>query len=155
MSRNGLSNASYEPLPNREYQPLHAPTQRLEDAAIVSEISARMMEWRSAHLVESKPIEWLLRIAMLAQDNPDALWLYLSLQSGDLSTLTQTFQELADARSMRRQTMHTRHQEAIASMALHFPELKSVITEMDTLFRPARGINGASKFMGPSQHVVA
>ena len=156
MSRNGLSNASRHGLmPNIEHPSLHAPIQRTEQAAIVGEIAARLIQWRSLHLSESPPTKWLLRISLLAQDSPDALWLYLSIQSGDLSALTNTYQEQATALHLSRQDIHQRHTRALEAMTAHFPELKHTITELHHLFRPKRGLNGHKNFAGPSQVVPA
>ena len=120
------------------------PTRRTapNEAAIVAEIAARLIEWRIASgvLTESKPFKWIQRISALGRDNPDALWLYLHLQSGDLSALTDTYQQQAQERSLDRQAVHQRHQRAIDDMKLHFPELRAVINDLDAHFRPPRGI---------------
>ncbi len=130
-------------LPHNDKQPpLFAPTTRPEEAAIVAEICARLIEWRSLHLIESPPFNWIQRIASLGLDHPDALWLYLHLQSGDLSALTKTYQEQATEKGLDRQSLHERHQSALHIMALHFPELQQVISSLHHIFKPSRGING-------------
>lgn len=124
----------------------HAPP----EASLVAEIASRFIEWRTSSVVltESKPFKWLQRLARLGRDNPDALWLYLSLQTGDLSALTDTCQNQAADRALDRQAIHQRHQRALADMALHFPELQSVISELDKTFRPPRGINTKQPTVG-------
>ena len=156
MSRNGLSNASkHGLLPNTEHASLYAHTQHTEHACIVAEICSRLIEWRSLHVSESPPTKWLLRISLLAQDNPDALWLYLALQSGDLSALTKTYQEQANEKHLARQDIHQRHTRALKAMTLHFPELKDTITDLHYLFRPARGKHKPLIITGPLQVPVA
>lgn len=119
------------------------PHQPSTDAAIVAEIAARFIEWRTTPgiLTESKPFKWLQRIAALGRDNPDALWLYLQLQTGDLSALTDTYDSQAQLRLVERQMIHKTHKRALLDMALHFPELQATIQELDKTFRPPRGIN--------------
>lgn len=131
-------------------RPLFAPTHRPEEAAIVAEICARLLEWRSLHTLESAPFNWIQRIASLGLDHPDSLWLYLHLQSGDLSSLTMTYQEQALERGLDRQSIHERHQSALLTMSLHFPELQQVITSLHHIFKPSRGINHTKDSTGPS-----
>lgn len=128
---------------NIDKLPDHHSTHSETQAAIVAEIASRFIEWRSSPniLTESIPFRWLQRVAALGRDNPDALWLYLQLQTGDLSALTTTYHAQAEQRSLDRQAIHQTHQRALADMALHFPELQSVIAELDKTFRPPRGIN--------------
>ena len=113
------------------------------EPALVAEICARLLEWRSLSpaLTESKPTLWLLRLSSLAQDNPDALWLYLSIQSGDLSALTITYQDQASLRHTSRQAIEQKLSRAHQAMSLHFPELKSALDGLQSLCRPPRGIN--------------
>lgn len=110
--------------------------------ALVAEICARLIEWRDGPpLNESPPFIWLQRLASLGQDNPDALWLYLHIQSGDLSALTQTYQEQASLRSTSRQAIEQKLSRAHQAMSLHFPELQDALSHLQALCRPPRGIN--------------
>lgn len=112
-----------------------------QQAALVAEICARLIEWRDGPpLNESTPFLWLLRLSSLAQDNPDALWLYLHIQSGDLSALTQTYQEQAANRATSRQAIEQKLSRATQSMSLHFPELQTTLLSLQSLCRPPRGI---------------
>lgn len=116
------------------------------EAALVAEICARLIEWRDGPpLNESPPFLWIQRIAALGQDNPDALWLYLHIQSGDLSALTQTYQDQASLRATSRQAIEQKHSRASQAMSLHFPELKSALDSLQSLCRPPRGINTKEK----------
>ena len=119
------------------------PQREATDSALAAEITTRLIEWRSqpGTLTESKPFKWLMRLAALGRDNPDALWLYLHLQTGDLDALTITYDAQASQRSLDRQAIHQKHQRAMQDMSLHFPELGAVIREMGHAFRPARGVN--------------
>lgn len=151
MSDRGLLNSTTVGLrPNKDLPTLYAPTHRPEEAAIVAEICARLIEWRSLHLIESAPFNWIQRISSLALDHPDAFWLYISLQSGDLSALTKTYQEQAQERCLDRQSLHERHQSAVHTMSLHFPELQHVIKDLHSIFKPSRGIGASKDLTGPS-----
>jgi hypothetical protein len=125
------------------HRPLHEPIEHTNDALMASEIAHKFIEWRSSPgvLTESKPFKWLQRLAALGRDNPDALWLYLQLQTGDLSALTDTYDSQAQLRLVERQMIHKTHKRALLDMAIHFPELQSTIQELDKTFRPPRGIN--------------
>jgi len=113
------------------------------DASLAAEIATRLIEWRSTPgtLTESKPFKWLMRLAALGRDNPNALWLYLHIQTGDLDALTLTYDLQAASRATDRQAIQQKQHRALRDMQLHFPELKQVIDEMRKAFRPARGIN--------------
>lgn len=119
------------------------PLPKEEQSLIVSEICARLIEWRSLHpaLIESKPLIWLLKLSRLAKDSPDAFWIYIAIQSGDPSQLTKTFQEQASERALDRQAIEQRFSRALSSMQLHFPELSSTISHLHHTFRPPRGVN--------------
>ena len=152
-SHNGLRNSTVRLLPAHQPQPPSiAPT---EQTAIVSEISARINEWHTTNSAGIDALDWWLRVALLAQDNPDAFWLYHALQCGDLSALTKTYQEQAKERHTDRQNIHYRHTQALKAMSTHFPELKHTITHLESIFRPARGRHTHRGFAGPSQVVPA
>jgi len=112
------------------------------ETALVAEICARLIEWRDGPPInESSPFLWLQRLASLGQDNPDALWLYLHIQSGDLSALTQTYQEQASHHATSRQAIEQKLSRAHQAMSLHFPELQDALSHLQALCRPPRGIN--------------
>ena len=136
----GLRNCTTIGLPpNKELPSLFSPVTRPPEVAIAAEISARLMEWHNTHSATS-PYLWLQRLALLASDSPDALWIYLAIQSGDLSALTKTYQEQATELGLDRQSIHERHQAALLTMSLHFPELQSVIKQLNNIFKPSRGL---------------
>jgi hypothetical protein len=114
---------------------------RAEETALVCEICARLIEWRTLHpLTESTPFLWIQRIASLGQDNPDALWLYLSIQSGDLAALTETYEAQASQRASSRQAIEQKLSRASQAMSLHFPELAHTLASLQSHCRPPRGL---------------
>lgn len=105
--------------------------ERSEAAAIVGEISERLIEFAECG-GESKAQRWLLRVgALFGSECPRAGWVYLRLCTGDLSELTASHAEHGALIHRSKQGEHKEHKEALRVIARHFPELAEAIRELE------------------------
>lgn len=75
------------------------------EAQIVAELVQRMVEW-SEITSRARVVKWLLHVSSMARTNQPALWMYLKLQTGDLSRVRESYTDQAQRQGVTKQAVH-------------------------------------------------
>jgi hypothetical protein len=102
---------------------------RSEEAAIWAEIARRMIEakevtsgHRASHMIS--------KLHALAMIHPEALWMVLSLLTGDLSEITKSYSEMGKEHARSKQGEEQSRARALAAIQNHFPKLAQAVIEL-------------------------
>lgn len=103
--------------------------ERGEEAAIVGEVARHLLEYREV-TSESRCAALLQKLTAIHQLNPDALWLFLGLLTGDLSAVTESYKHQGEARALDKQAMQQRTERALHTLQIHYPEVAHAIIQL-------------------------
>ncbi len=110
-------------------QEQHRELDRSEEAAIVSEIAARFIELKqatSAHRASA----FISKLHALALVHPEAMWLVVSLLTGDLSEVTRSYADMGEEHGRTKQAEEQARSRALEGINRHFPHLAKAVIEL-------------------------
>jgi hypothetical protein len=114
--------------PNIPDKPTHQ--ERTPGAAIVGEMAERMIEAGDV-LGREKAGLLIVRIGQIWIDDPRAMWLVLSLLTGNLSEITRSYTQQGKTGDRRsKQAVQQELEVLLASIQKRFPELAKAIADL-------------------------
>lgn len=128
-------------------QPFADEPHQDNEAQIVAEIAARLLEW--AELTSKTRVSlWLDTLHALRHADPAAVWLYIAWQTGDTSKIAASFDEQGNARALPRQAVQQATAKAFEAIAKVKPELAFAMRETFEMHIPeaektCEGVGGA------------
>ena len=128
------------------------PTPEATPAALCGEIALRLIELGEV-ASKAQATAWLVQLVQIAKVSPNALWLYLSWQTGDTAAISRSFQMLGEDSSLDKQGVHQATVKAMEKLREVCPELADAMRELYLIHRPeAGGIR--AKVKSPAQNVA-
>ena len=103
--------------------------ERSEEGAIVGELARRFMDLKeatSAHRAASL----IAKLHALSVVHPEALWLVMSLLTGDLSEITKSYSDMGKEHARTKQAEEQARSRAIEAINRHFPKLALAVIEL-------------------------
>ena len=100
-----------------------------DQARLVAEVAERLIEW-SDMACRERVLRWVQRVAGLGRDCPPAMWIYLRLQTGDMSELTRSYRELGIDRCESKQAVQQELERVMAVLTAHYPEMADAVQEL-------------------------
>ena len=103
--------------------------ERSEEAALVAEIASRFMELKqvtSAHRASTL----ISKMHALSLVHPEALWLVMSLLTGDLSEVTRSYSDMGKEHARTKQAEEQSRARALDGINQHFPQLAKAVIEL-------------------------
>lgn len=103
--------------------------ERSEEAAIWAEIATRLLEVKevtSAHRASTM----ISKLHALSVVHPEALWIVVSLLTGDLSQITKSYASIGKSSGRTKQAVQQELERVIAYLQLHFPNLAIAIIQL-------------------------
>ena len=128
------------------------PTPEATPAALCGEIAARLIEWGEVGS-KAQATAWLLQLVQITKVSPNALWLYLSWQTGDTAAISRSFQMLGEDSSLPKQAVHQNTAKALEKLREVCPELADAMRDLYLTHRPEAG-NIRAKVTSPAQNVA-
>jgi hypothetical protein len=128
------------------------PTPEVTPAALCGEIAARLIEWGEVGS-RAQALAWLVQLVQIAKVSPNALWLYLSYQTGDTAAISRSFQMLGEDSSLPKQAVHQNTVKALEKLRDVCPELAEALTDLYVSHRPESG-NIRAKVKSAAQKVA-
>lgn len=113
--------------------------ERSEEAAIVGEIARRFMEMRQATSAYRASM-LISKMHTLSQIHPEALWLVMSLLTGDLNEITRSYSEMGKESGKSKQAVEQSRSRALDGIQRHFPSLAHAIIELRHITSENRSI---------------
>lgn len=111
------------------------------EAQIVAEIAARLLEWAEA---SSKPkvSQWLASLIAIHREDPAAMWLYVGWQTGDTAKIAASFENRAAGQALPRQAVQQATARAFEALARVKPELARAMREAFETHSPEAAAHG-------------
>lgn len=103
--------------------------ERSEEAAIVAELATRFVELKEATSAH-RAATLISKLHALAIIHPEALWLVMSLLTGDLSEITKSYKEMGKEHGRTKQGEEQQRARAIEAINRHFPKLAVAVVEL-------------------------
>ncbi len=103
--------------------------ERSEEAAIAGEISRRLLDMREASSA-TRTRSFISKLHALSQLDTEALWVVLSLMTGDLTEITRSYQDIAKEHALDKQAVQQRLERVIISVRRHYPQLAEAIIHL-------------------------
>lgn len=103
--------------------------ERSEEAAIAGEIARRFLELREASSGHRASM-LIARMHALHQVHPEALWLVLSLLTGDMSEITRSYADMGREHGKSKQGVEQERSRAMEGINRHFPQLAQAVVEL-------------------------
>ena len=128
------------------------PTPEATPAALGGEIALRLIEWGEVGS-KAQATAWLVQLVQIAKVSPNALWLYLSWQTGDTAAISRSFKMLGDDSSLDKQGVHQATVKAMEKLREVCPELADAMRDLYLSHRPEAGSIRA-KVKSPAQDVA-
>jgi hypothetical protein len=107
--------------------PLPVLTVSSESAKLTAEIFARLVELEECEIRSAANL--CRRLATLADLSPTMFLITARFGSGDISAVTQSFADMAQATGWTRQALHYEWQRELAKVELVFPRLAELMHE--------------------------
>jgi hypothetical protein len=114
------------------------PTPEVTTPQIVAEICARLIEWGEV-ASKAEATAWLITCVQLAKESPNAMWLYVTWQTGDASAIAKSFAALGAEAALDKQGVHQATTKALDRMGEVVPELAQAMRELYALHRCESG----------------
>lgn len=103
--------------------------ERSEEAAIAGEIARRFLEMREA-TSGYRAVMLISKLHALSQIHPEALWLVMSLLTGDLNEITRSYADMGKERGKSKQGVEQERSRALEGIERHFPGLAHAVIEL-------------------------
>jgi predicted component of type VI protein secretion system len=103
--------------------------ERSEEAAIVGEIARHFLDLREATSAYRASL-LITKLHCLGQVHPEALWLVLSLLTGDLSEITRSYSDMGKEHAKSKQAVEQERSRAMEGISRHFPHLAKAVIEL-------------------------
>ncbi len=103
--------------------------ERSDEAAIAGEIATRFLELKEATSAH-RAATLISKLHALALIHPEALWLVMSLLTGDLAQITRSYSDMGKERGMSKQAIEQSRSRAIEAINRHFPKLAVAVIEL-------------------------
>lgn len=111
-----------------QVEPSHA-VERSEEAAIAGEIARRLLDMAETSSRE-RVIMFISKLYAIQHLDREALWVVLSLMTGDLSAVTESYQAAGKKRGLDKQAMQQQMERVIVSIRKHYPHLATAIVHL-------------------------
>jgi ribosomal protein L18E len=102
---------------------------RSEEAAIWGEIARRLMDAKEATSGHRASV-MISKLHALSLIHPEALWLVVSLLTGDLSEITKSYAEMGREHAKSKQAIEQERSRALAGIQRHFPQLAKAVIQL-------------------------
>lgn len=103
--------------------------ERSEEAAIAGEIARRFIDLKEASSAHRASM-LISKLHALGQVHPEALWLVMSLLTGDLSEITRSYADMGKERAKTKQAVEQERSRAMIAIDRHFPHLAQAVVEL-------------------------
>jgi predicted component of type VI protein secretion system len=103
--------------------------ERSEEAAIAGEIARRFIELREASSAHRATM-LISKMHALSQVHPEALWLVMSLLTGDLTEITRSYADMGKAHAKSKQAVEQERSRALEGIQRHFPGLAKAVIDL-------------------------
>lgn len=103
--------------------------ERSEEGAIVGELARRFMDLKEATSAH-RAATLISKLHALAVVHPEALWLVMSLLTGDLSEITRSYADIGKESAKSKQAVQQSIERSISAIHIHFPKLAVAIIEL-------------------------
>ena len=103
--------------------------ERSEEAAIAAEIAARFIELKQ-HTSGARASALIAKMHALSLIHPEALWLVMSLLTGDLSEITRSYADMGKEKGKSKQGVEQERSRALDGINRHFPGLAKAVVEL-------------------------
>lgn len=103
--------------------------ERSEEAAIVAEMATRFIELKEATSAH-RAATLISKLHALSICHPEALWLVMSLLTGDLSEITRSYRDIGKDAGKSKQAVQQSIERSISAINTHFPKLAIAIIEL-------------------------
>jgi predicted component of type VI protein secretion system len=103
--------------------------ERSEEAAIAGEIARRFIELKELTSAYRATV-LIQKMHALSMIHPEALWLVMSLLTGDLSEITRSYSDMGKERAKSKQAIEQERSRALAAIQTHFPHLAKAVIEL-------------------------
>ncbi len=110
-------------------QATHRELERSEEGAIAGEIARRFLDLKEATSAHRASL-LISKLHALSLIHPEALWIVMSLLTGDLSEVTRSYQDMGRERAKSKQAVEQERSRALDSIQLHFPHLAKAVIEL-------------------------
>ena len=111
-----------------QVEPSHT-VERSEEAAIAGETARHLLDMAEATSRERTFI-FISKLYAIGHLDREALWVVLSLMTGDLTAVTQSYEETAKGRALDKQAVQQQMERVIISIRKHYPKLAKAIIEL-------------------------
>ncbi len=103
--------------------------ERSEEAAIAGEIARHFLDLREASSAYRATM-LISKMHALSQVHPEALWLVMSLLTGDLTEITRSYADMGKEHARSKQAEEQSRARALNLINIHFPSLATAIIEL-------------------------
>lgn len=103
--------------------------ERSEEAAIAGEIARRFIELKEASSAHRATM-LISKMHALSQVHPEALWLVMSLLTGDMSEITRSYADMGKEHAKTKQAVEQERSRAMIGIQRHFPHLAKAVIEL-------------------------
>lgn len=125
--------------PNTQERTTHA-IERSEEAAIAGEIARRFIELREASSAHRATM-LISKMHALSQVHPEALWLVMSLLTGDLSEVTRSYADMGKEHCRSKQGEEQSRARALEAINRHFPQLAKAVIDLRHITSQVDGLD--------------
>jgi len=115
--------------------------ERGEESAIVGEIATRFLELKELTSA-SRAATLISKLHALSLVHPEALWLVMSLLTGDLTEITKSYADMGKEHAKSKQAVEQERSRAIDGIRRHFPKLAIAVVELRHITSPPLNGNG-------------
>jgi hypothetical protein len=103
-----------------------------ERIRLTHELTALLLEWAD-EIKEAEVGRWIRKVAIMHSDCAPALWVYLRLQTGDLTEITRSYSEQGEVRTRQKQAVQQELERVVACFDQYFPELGRAVRDLRRL----------------------
>ncbi len=103
--------------------------ERSEEAAIVGELARHFMDLKEATSAH-RAATLISKLHALSLVHPEALWLVMSLLTGDLTEITRSYEDMGKEHARSKQGEEQARSRAIEAINRHFPKLAVAVIEL-------------------------
>ncbi len=103
--------------------------ERSEEAAIAGEIARRFIELKEATSAYRATM-LISKMHALSQVHPEALWIVMSLLTGDLTEVTRSYADMGKEHGRSKQGGEQSRARALEAINRHFPNLAKAVIDL-------------------------
>lgn len=103
--------------------------ERSTEAAIWGEIARHLLDAKEATSA-ARASAMLSKLHALSLIHPEALWMVVSLLTGDLSEITRSYTEMGKEHARTKQAEEQSRARALEGIQRHFPQLAQALIEL-------------------------